>query len=501
MPPLTRLPSRVWAAIWLSCLCCACARLGSNGDTPARMKGMPAIRQTLDLAGTEATAKRAWPEQNWWRQFNDPVLDRLIATALSDNPNIHIAAARLTQAQALVDARGAELYPTLESSLGFSAQRFSANSVQAKLAGEHFRQLLINPLVLRYHLDFWGHDRAALQSAFDRSLAGAAELADARLLLTAELTACYFDLQTSLAQTQLAERIAADRQGLLALQQAKRRAGLSGDAPTLQAEIALSEAAQELARLHGTTETQRNRLAVLAGRGADWGQALTIRPNTAAALLHLPTDLPLRLLSKRPDLSAARLQAEAAAEDVMVAETAFYPDVNLYAFSGLHSVSLTDLVLQGASLAYAVGPAIELPIFEGGLLRAKLTDRRAAYDAAVERYNAALLHAVQEVADSLSRWREFAARRNEQRAKLEAAAAGSRLAARLLQSGLADRLQVLQARIAENQEHLVLLGLEVAQRKVSVGLIKALGGGYDADSVKVSDAPNLAESNGTPHLP
>jgi len=500
MPPLTRLLGRICAAIGL-CGLCACATFGDNGDAPAQMKDMPAIQQTLDLAKAEPATKRAWPEQNWWRQFADPVLDRLIATALSDNPNIQIAAARLKQAQALVDARGAELYPTLQANLGFSAQRFSANSVQAKLAGEHFRQLLINPLVLRYHLDFWGRDHAALQSAVDRSLAGAAELADARLLLAAELTACYFDLQTSLAQTLLAERIAADQQRLLRLHQAKRSAGLSGDAPTLQAELARSDAAQELAQLHGTADSQRNRLAVLAGQGTDWGQALSIGPNTAAALLHLPTDLPLRLLSKRPDLSAARLQAEAAAEDVAVAKTAFYPDVNLYAFSGLHSVSLTDLVLHGSSLAYAVGPAIEFPIFEGGLLRAKLSDRQAAYDAAVERYNAVMLHAVQEVADGLSRWREFAARRDEQQAKLETAAARCRLAASLLRSGLADRVQVLQARIAENHERLTLLGLELEQRKASVGLIKALGGGYDADSVNESDAPNLPGTNGAPYLP
>ncbi|MCQ8131111.1 TolC family protein, partial [Methylomonas rivi] len=173
---------------------------------------------------------------------------------------------------------------------------------------------------------------------------------------------------------------------------------------------------------------QRNLLAALAGKGADWGREIRIEAGTCTEQAVLPSDLPLRLLSHRPDISAARLQAEAAAEEIKVAETAFYPDVNLIAFTGLHSVSLSDVLLQGASLAYAVGPSIEFPIFEGGRLRANLSYQQAAYDRSVERYNASLVQAVREVADSVSRWRETGQRLAEQTQILADAAASEQLA-------------------------------------------------------------------------
>jgi len=458
----------------------ACAWFGEDSQR-AEMMAMPAIDKTMESARTELTASEYWPQQDWWTQFADPVLNRLITNAIANSPSIKTVEARLRQSQAMADAHAAELYPTVDTNISFSAERFSANSVQAKLAGEHFRKLLINPLVLRYHLDFWGHDQAALQAAVGRSLAMAAELADARLLLAVEVAGSYFDLQAATERQSLADAIVADREALAKLMQIRFDTGLSGEQPTLQAQIALNNAKQLQARFHAETELQRNRLAALSAQGPDWGRSIEVQTNQVIAPLPLPKDLPLHLLSRRPDLSAARLRAEAAAEDIKVAETAFYPDVNLFAFTGLHSVSLTDIALQGSSLAYAVGPSINFPIFQGGRLRANLGYRQAAYDAAVESYNASLLHAVQEVADVLNRWREINTRLAEQHRNIVSAEAKYSREDTLARAGLADRSRSLQARVEENQQRLLLASLEADRRKASVGIIKALGGGYKAE--------------------
>ena len=459
-----------------------CAWFGEDSQR-AQMKAVPEIGQTLQAARTEVTVTERWPEQNWWTQFNDAALSRLVAAALADNPDLKATEARLRQSQAMVDAQAAELYPTVDANISFSAQRFSANSVQAKLAGENFRQLLINPLVLRYHLDFWGRDEAALQGAVGRSLAVAAETADAKLLLAVAVAGAYFDLQAATDKLALAEQIVADREALLALEKARLSHGLNAEAPVLQARMALNAARQLQAGLRAEEELQRHLLAALAGQGVDWGQAIKIQPATTPQTPPLPADLPLRLLSRRPDLTAARLHAEAAAEEIKVAETAFYPDVNLVAFTGLHSVSLTDIALQGSSLAYAVGPSIEFPIFEGGRLRANLSYQQSAYDAAVERYNASLVHAVQEVADALSRWRELEVRLSEQRQSLADAEANSRIGDTLARTGLGDRSRPLQARLDASRERLLMTALETEQRKAAIRLIKALGGGYDAGAI------------------
>lgn len=461
----------------LSCMS-ACAWFGEDSRR-AQMMDMPKFANTVASARTELLVSERWPEQDWWSPFGDPVLNQLIATAVADNPNIKAVESRMRQSQAMVDAQAAELYPTIDANISFSAQRYSANSVQVKYAGEHFRQLLINPLVLRYHLDFWGRDQAALHGAIGRALAMAAELADARLVLAATVAAAYFDLQATTEKLALVEQIVADRKALLKLYGARLNSGLTSEAPRLQAEKALNDAKQLQASLRAALDMHKHRLAALAGRGPDWGQSIQVQAHHAIPLLPLPSDLPLRLLSRRPDLTAARLRTEAAAEEIKVAETAFYPDVNLIAFTGLHSVSLTDILLQGSSLAYAVGPSIEFPIFEGGRLRANLSYQQATYDAAVETYNASLLQAVQEVADALSRWQELDTHLAEQRQNIATTEAEQRLSDTLLQTGLADHVQPIQARIATNSKRLILAALEAEQRKASVGVIKALGGGYD----------------------
>ncbi len=454
-----------------------CALFGADSQR-AQMAPLPEIEQTLARTTDDIAAQDRWPDQRWWTAFGNATLNGLIETALADNPNLKVAEARLRQAETLADFEAADLYPTIDANVSFTAQRFSADSVQAKLAGQHFRHLLINPLVLRYHLDFWGRDQASLQSAVDRSLAASAELADAQLLLATAVAGAYFDLLAAAEKWQLAQHIVADLETLFRLEQSRLAAGLIGEAPLWQAERTLHAAKQAVAGLRADQELSRNQLAALAGQGADWGMHIDIEATVAPQALSLPVDLPLRLLARRPDLHAARVQADAAAEAIHVAKTAFYPDVNLLAFTGFHSVSLTDIALQGASLAYAVGPSIELPIFEGGRLRAQLGYREAAYDLAVQRYNAGLLHAVQEVADALSRWRELAAKTDEQQQALAAAEAHSRLSDSLKRNGLQDKRKPLLARVEANRERLLLAGLAAEQHKNAVSLIKALGGGY-----------------------
>ena len=456
-----------------------CALFGDESPR-AQLAAMPEISETLAQASASPAIQDNWPEQRWWAAFGNPTLSRLIETALADNPNLKVAEARLMQAEALADAEAADLYPTIDANVTFAAQRFSANSVQAKLAGQHFRNLLINPLVLRYHLDFWGRDEASLQSAVDRSLAVGAELADARLLLAVAVAGAYFDLLVAAEKLQLAENIVDDQQTLFQLEQTRRTIGLIADTPLWQADQALHAGKQVVAGLRAEQELRRHQLAALAGQGADWGARISIDASVASQPLGLPADLPLRLLARRPDLHASRLQVYAAAEDIHVARTGFYPDVNLVAFTGLHSVSLTDIALQGSSLAYAIGPSIEFPIFEGGRLRAQLGYREAAYDLAVQRYNAGLLQAVQDVADALSRWRELDGKIAEQQQTLTAAEVQSRLSSSLNRHGLQDKSKPLLARIEANRERLLLAGLAAEQRKNAVSLIKALGGGYQA---------------------
>lgn len=471
--------------------CCVTVLLTASGcawfgdeTKRAEMMAIPDMSQTLAAGRPSRTVNAAWPKSTWWEIFETPALNQLINAALTDNPNFKAAAARLRQSQTMVDAQAAELYPTVDANVSFSAQRYSANSTQAKFAGEHFRQLLINPLILRYHLDFWGRDQAALEAAVGKSLAVETELADAKLLLASAVAGSYFDLVAASEKLTLAEKIVADRNALLSLHQTRLASGLVTAAPLLQAKMALNAAQQIEASARAEVDLQKNLLATLAGKGPDWGRSIVIEHGVFPNRLALPADLPLHLLSHRPDVTAARLHAQAAAQEIKVAETAFYPDVNLIAFTGLHSASVTDILLEGSSLAYAVGPSIDFPIFEGGRLRANLSYQEAIYDAAVERYNGSLLHAVQEVADTFTRWREIDERLAEQQQSVADAAEAERLADSLNRTGLNDRSELMSARLEEHQQRFRLATLEGEHFKTAVQVIKALGGGYSENTTK-----------------
>ncbi len=448
----------------------------------AEMIEMPRIEQILNKSGLKRNGQ--WPAVTWWKEFQSPELERLIVTALKDSPDIKLVAARLRQSQSMVDEQAADLYPTIQSHVNFSAQRFSANSTQAKLAGEHFRQMLINPMVLRYHLDFWERDKAALQAAVGNAFAAENELADARLLLSIAVAKVYFDLVAAEKKLNIARKIVRCQEQLLNLNRVLLDQGLVSTGAVLNAEYELNDARQLALISNAEIKFDQNRLAVLAGKGADWGLGIKINDGKMSSVPSLPNDLPLHLLAHRPDIQAMRLRVEAAAEHIKVAKTEFYPDVNLVSFAGLHSVSLTDVLLQGSSLAYAVGPSIEFPLFEGGRLRARLNYREAVYDEAVEAYNSQLLKAVQEVADALALWHESDARLSEQFRTINSIRQTRKLSEVLYRQGLHNKIELLHAFCAEYSEHLNLVSLESHRLKAVATMIRALGGGLVAKTTE-----------------
>jgi NodT family efflux transporter outer membrane factor (OMF) lipoprotein len=468
---------RLAASLGALLLTASCAWLPEPGPRAGTIP-MPRLDKTLAAAQQASPGRSGWPGEKWWQSFAIPALNRLIETALADSPALKTVEARLHQAQTLVDAEAAEQYPTISANIGFTAQRYSANSVQAKFAGEHFRHLLINPFVLRYHLDLWGQDKAALEAAIGKAQASEIELADARLMLSAAVAGAYFDLASASARLDAAERLTADRTEWLKWAESRLSTGLSSTAPLLKAKIDLHDAKQQEAGIRAEILLLQNRLATLAGKGPDWGRQVAAWPLVLPKLLPLPDDLPLRLLAHRPDVQAARLRAEAEAKLIEVAKTAFYPDVNLVSFAGLHSVTMTDVILQGSSLAYAVGPSIDFPIFEGGRLRAELQYQEAAYDEAVERYNSQVLHAVQEVADALANWQKLSEQVNEQQQTLSAAETARQLAEAEYRTGLNDRRGLIEAKTAASAQRLRLAALEGDYCKTAVQLARALGGGY-----------------------
>lgn len=464
-----------------------CALMPEDG-TRAKLLEMPSLNQTLNNDAQAGNIVRKWPKAQWWQAFHNAELDRLIETALKDNPSLHAAAARLTQAEAVADFHSAEMLPSIGASVEFHQRRFSATDFYGPNGGKTFTGAYIDPVVFRYHLDLWGKDKAALEAALGKERAQASELAMARLMLTTAIARSYIRLCSAEEDIELAhdlsEQVAEKKQ----LAQLRWQRGLTSQDLVYAAEQQLEAARQRETTVRSQAQVLRNRLAALVGRGPDWGKNIHVDAIEVAGHLPPPESISLGLLAHRPDVAAALWQVESAAQLIKVAKTNFYPDINLVGFAGLRSLNLKDLFLSnGASVAYGMGPTVSLPIFEGGRLEAELKNQQAAYDAAAESYNGTLLAAVQQVADSLAEWRLTLAHDAAQERALAASEAASELAGKRYEAGLSSRDGIIEAEAALLQQRLTASELRSAHLLAAVGLIEALGGGYENETMRVSN--------------
>ncbi|WP_077728195.1 efflux transporter outer membrane subunit [Methylocaldum sp. 14B] len=484
----------LWAGLAVGCvlLAAGCAWIPPGGK---RAEFMPAPDMAHGLSEAREkeplTPRRAWPEDRRWRQFDSPELNRLMAVALKDNPGLKAAAARLRQAQAMARVEGARLLPFLDADVEFANERISENGVFAALnreeaAGANVIFASINPVSLRYEFDFWGKNRAALEAALGEAEATAAEQAEVRLQLTTAIARAYFRGAALKRQLDLAREMVELRHELLELADTRFESGLTSASSVKRANIALETAQKREAGTEDQLDVQRNLLARLMGTSPDETRQLFANPVTIPERIPLPTRLPIGLLAHRPDLAAALHRTEAAAHRIKEAKARFLPTVDLTAFVGVNALRLTtkgasslaNVLFSGSSFAYGIAPGLRLPWFEGGRLRGELSAQRAEYDGAVELYNDTLVQAIQEVADSLSSWRET---RNILEAHLRLLVSQREdldLAQTRLQAGLDDRRTVLQSRHAVLNQEYVLKSLETNQLVAMTDLIEALGGGY-----------------------
>ena len=178
-------------------------------------------------------------------------------------------------------------------------------------------------------------------------------------------------------------------------------AGLDTKVEVKQADAALGTVRTELAQYDEAIAVARIQIAALVGAGPERGAALVAVAATRAPATTLPAVVPLDIVARRPEIVASRWRVEAARKDIDVARAMFYPNVNLVAFVGLSSIGLSNLFSAGSAIA-GVGPAIHLPIFEGGRLNANLRGREADSALAVSAYNQAVIDAVRDVAEALS---------------------------------------------------------------------------------------------------
>jgi NodT family efflux transporter outer membrane factor (OMF) lipoprotein len=452
--------------------------LGACASIPPQNLAGPEPVQALATVQSFAAPAGEWPGDNWWRAYGDAQLDALVEEALVGSPDMAMARARLDKAQAGVAQARASLLPTLQGQAEVAETKQSYNTgIPPAFVPKGYNAFGQVSLNFSWELDFWGKNRAAVAAAVSDRRASQADLAEARLVLSTAMAGAYADFSRLWAEHDVAERAVQSRQETLDLVQRRVTNGLDTHGELSQAQAGPAVARADLAAIDEQIVLTRDRIAALMGAGPDRGLAIARPAPEALRAFGLPASLAADLVGRRPDLTAARWRAEAAARRIGVAKAQFYPDINLAGLIGYESLGLSQLFASGSGIGQ-VGPAVTLPIFEGGRLRANLRGARADYAEAVASYDQTLIQALTDVADTAASERALVARLKDSAEALAANEDAYRIARLRYEGGLSNYQSVLLAEDAVLLGRRAVVDLQARAFTLDVQLVRALGGGY-----------------------
>jgi len=419
----------------------------------------------------------AQTQTEFWKQFDDPVLNSMVTDALSANYDLRIALGRLVQARALRNESLFDLAPTVTASGGYTKQRVPA--VENPLGGPYTTKLYNAGFDAAWELDFFGGVRRGIQARNAQLEGQVANLHDAQVSVIAEVARNYFELRGGQTQLAVARANVKNQEQVLTLAQAQREAGSGTDLDVARAQSQLSTTLSTIGPLEAAVSRSVHRLSVLTGRDPD---GLTGTLSAAHDLPALPPIVPVgtpdELLRRRADIRAAERNLAASTALVGVAVSNLFPKVTFTGSFGYAAAEPAALG-SGASRSYIIGPGITWAAFDLGRVRAQIAGARAGAVIALDQYHQTVLNALEETEDALVTH----ARDRDQLHHAEDAARASATAAKLAEirykGGMVDFLSVLDAERTELQTEDALAQSRTEAATSLIAVYKALGGGWE----------------------
>lgn len=457
-----------------------CAMLHHDSGPVAQLDA-----EQAQLAPTVAVMAGDWPSKDWWQSLQDPQLTAFVERALTASPTMQQARQRVSEAHAraelAVAVSGLQLSAvgTIDRERVSSHGFLSAYSVSQPAIGASGPWYTTGLLGFNgsWDIDIWGLHRAQIDAAIGVENARKTEVAEVALELSADVASVYYSAQTALSTVALLteEKDAIDTE--VDAHRWRFSRGLEPKTLLEQAQSRLATVEQQIEQTSETARDDEETLRALIGAGPGEPMTIEARPLPAYAA-GVPANLGFQLLARRPDLQALHWYVDASLKSVNAAKAAFYPNFDIKAFFGFDALDLSQLFLH-ASQQINIAPGLYLPIFDGGRLNANLHEVRASSNALILQYNQAVLNAVRDVAQIGSTLKSLDARTVLQRQKLDAAGYTLASAAAQYDRGLADKLQVAQARESAIDTRVAMLSLSGNSLQEAIAMTKALGGGYD----------------------
>ena len=483
-----RLPLRTTCAAVITAMALASCAWRQQDSEPHALLQASDIQLDADLH----LASDAWPHTTWWTKYQDPQLNALIQQALRAGPSMDVARARLEQARAGVQQAQAASSATV---MGTAQANYRWSSSEGNVAlnlpvpglddigyetntktGSRYSAGLVG----RYSFDFWGLQASALRAALGAQNAQLAQNSAIEQELASAVATAYFNLLTSYAKDALLQDLESILQQSVQASESRKKHGLGTQTPIAQSKTRLLDVQKSRVLLRTQQKVLQEALKALVGANGNAPLVLQPAPLPAASP-SLPGQISYGLLSRRPDLVALRWYVQASLDQVDIAKAAFYPSFDIKAFLGINHINLSDIV-SSTSRQFVLLPGLTLPIFDGGRLNANLKRTRTASDVLITQYNQAVLNAVREVATSATQIQGLTQQAQidaEQITHMESPVADARARA---QRGKLSAADANLARIPLINQKIQLLDTQSAALLADVALIKALGGGYNAEA-------------------
>lgn len=421
------------------------------------------------------------PKGDWWRVYNDPVLNQLLPQVVISNQNIAMYQAQYRQAQALAAESKAALFPTVTASAGAtrSASHSNGSNPLQTISNSHTAQLTAS-----WELDLWGKLRRELEENRATASASAAELANATLSAQSELAQDYFQLRFMDQRIALYQQSIEAYSGYLRVINNKYQAGSEDRGTLAQAQMQLASTRATALDYQWQRAQLEHAIALLLGKTP--AQFSLPAAPLQATLPVIPASMPGSLLQRRPDIAYAERNVAAANAAVGVAIAGYFPDLSISASGGFSSSVLHNL-FSLPERVWSLGPELSGTVLDFGATSASVEQARASYDASVATYRQTVLTAIQGVEDNLVELNtlqdEIAAQQQASHAAIDSA----RVTRNQYDAGMIDYLDVATTENSSLSARQSLLSLQSTQWVTSVALIAALGGGWD--SSQLPDAP------------
>jgi outer membrane protein, multidrug efflux system len=453
----------------LALLASACAAVGPNYqrppvDVPAAYPE-PAVTQDVTLT----------VPADWWRLYDDALLEQLVVSGLTRNVDLRLAAARIEEAEAFMREVGAAFFPLVEGGAAASRARASTRTGTLPATVPATRSNFQFTVSTAFELDFWGRLRRTAEAARAQHMATRYGRDVIALTLAAGVAQTYFAVRSLDAQILVATETLEGAEESLDIVRRRAEAGLVSDLDVSQAATNRAQAAALITDLERQRAVAVHQLGVLSG--------ILDLEVPAGDLRALPTPplppegLPSTLLERRPDVREAEAQLASATAQIGVAKAAQLPSFSLTAALGAQSRELGTLLASGAGL-WSIGLTTLGPIFDAGRFAARTEQAEARARQAAASYERAAQTAFREVADALSNVRLAAAAEDDLRVRVTEAANALRLANLRYEAGYSAYLEVLDARRTLNDAQLALVRNRQAYLAYTVDLMNALGGGW-----------------------